>query len=73
MVGKGVRQEKRIQQVAQLRGGTLTMNELEQLLSDIDETTSDNAEKMFGAVAAITDKNVAECAEVHPVAEWYEA
>ena len=28
---------------------------------------------MFGAVAAITEKHVAECAEVHPVAEWYEA
>ena len=49
------------------------MNELEQLLGDIEQATSDNGEKMFGAVAAITEKHVAECAEVHRVAEWYEA
>ena len=52
-----------------LLGDKVTISELEQPLSDIEEVTSDNGKKMLGSVAAITDTHVAECAEFQPVAE----
>ena len=52
---------------------TLKIVDLEKLFSDIDEVTAENDVAPQLAVPAISDKQIAECADVRPVAEWYEA
>ena len=52
---------------------TLKIVDLAKLFSDIDEVTDENVDAPQLAVPAISDKQIAECADVRPVAEWYAA
>ena len=50
------------------------MNDLDRFIRDIEQATADNSRpNTFGGIPAIDQRKVTECAELLPVAEWYEA